>query len=360
MPMKSPRESNRMKETAERNKSLVSALREGDTRKAKTLLEAGADPCADTGGGRTPLMHAVVGGHVRSIKVVLGRVDKAEVNRKEEACGMTALMVAANVGHRGAADLLLKAGADVNTADVVSGHTAMMLAARRGYTAVVRRLLRSHATMGLCNAEKKTAIMLAIEGGHSQAADVLYKAGDTAGPYPCTAGHKTIAVETKDPPRTAEEWTTTLLYGLDFFNHPGRKSVNSERILTGVVNSCLGGSADPNAHDTGHKTALMVAAGCAMKGSIKLLLAAGAKVDARDDNGRTALIAAAQAGHAEVIKDLLYAGAEPSVADNDGKTAGMWALENDHEQACRQLSQAGTVEIETAADVDVEDCGPGR
>src|SRR5947208_14345031 len=91
------------------------------------LITATADAGDDA---REPLWAAVRGGDAKAVKALL---DKgADVNAKSEI-GITALWIAATKGHRDVVELLLAARADVNARDDIWYATPLSLAVSAGH-----------------------------------------------------------------------------------------------------------------------------------------------------------------------------------------------------------------------------------
>ncbi|HUU28979.1 MAG TPA: ankyrin repeat domain-containing protein [archaeon] len=125
----------------ERNKQLIEAAREGQTKAVQALLEAGTDPNAKGINGITALMEAAFNGNTETAQVLLKA--GADVNIKEES-GWTALMFAAQEGQTEAMQALIKAGAGVNTKNE-DGRTALMIATQEGHIEATEALLMDGA-----------------------------------------------------------------------------------------------------------------------------------------------------------------------------------------------------------------------
>jgi ankyrin repeat protein len=100
------------------------------------LLVRRGDPSITTADGRTPLMVACVGGHVRCVKALLRDAEAARVNAANDD-GETAVWLAAYGGHAKVVRLLLRAGADPTIRDR-GGVTALDIAVEASKTACVR------------------------------------------------------------------------------------------------------------------------------------------------------------------------------------------------------------------------------
>jgi len=104
---------------------LAVAVRKGDVRAVRQMVEAGASPDEPSGvNGWTPLMHAVFRGVPQSVEALLD--SGADVNRS--CCrGLTPLIMAAGFGQDFTVEMLLKRGADPRQRDE-RGKTALDVA----------------------------------------------------------------------------------------------------------------------------------------------------------------------------------------------------------------------------------------
>ena len=115
--------------------------------------------------------------------------------------------MAAQQGHEGVVELLLKAGADVNKATTDDGATPLFIAASNGHKGVLELLLKAGADP---NSEKtrgiiRTPLMISTVMGHSRVCSLLLEAGanvnhavdDNVGPALRIAmrhGHREVAL----------------------------------------------------------------------------------------------------------------------------------------------------------------------
>ena len=99
----------------------------------------------------------------------------ADVEAKDKDGG-TALMLAAESGHKAVMRLLLKKGADVE-AKHVTGRTALKWAAEGEEEAVVRLLLKKEANDEAKDRTGLTALVLAAESGHETVVRLLLETG---------------------------------------------------------------------------------------------------------------------------------------------------------------------------------------
>jgi ankyrin repeat protein len=104
-----------------------------------------------------------------------------------------------------------------------------------------------------------------------------------------------------------------------------------------VAELAIAGGVDVNKKNQYGDTALIFASQEDNIGVVKKLIAAKADVNSASNINRTALMVAAIKGRTEIIKLLLKSGANPSMKDKDGKTALMHAEENKQAEAAKLL-----------------------
>lgn len=154
--------------------ALMAAASEGHTEVVRALASRqGVDINARNHDRETALMRAVISGH-NEVAIELLACSEIDVN----ACtqfGKTVLIIACSTGDALMVALLLDApGIDVNVSDV-EGETALIHAASGGHLDVVQALLEMPRldTAKATIASKQTALMLAVEHGHSELATML-------------------------------------------------------------------------------------------------------------------------------------------------------------------------------------------
>lgn len=120
------------------------AVAAGDLPRLSALLQDGADPDLEAGGGLVPLHVAARDGRLEAIRLLVAagaRVDRPDRTRH----GWPPLLHAIHRRHVGAARALLEAGADPNGRAAGGGVTPLIMASGYGMTATVRALLEAGA-----------------------------------------------------------------------------------------------------------------------------------------------------------------------------------------------------------------------
>mmetsp|Transcript_2476 Transcript_2476/g.3375 ORF Transcript_2476/g.3375 Transcript_2476/m.3375 type:complete len:1019 (-) Transcript_2476:403-3459(-) len=152
---------------------LMRAVIEGHLEIASLLVDGGAKIEAKDKFGCTPLMVAVMKGHLAAVSVLIDRGADIEVKDKD---GDTALMVAATEGHLAVASLLIDRGANIEAKDRY-GCTPLMVAAIYGDLTVASHLIDRGANMEAKDWYGYTPLMRAAIKGKLAAVTLLVDRG---------------------------------------------------------------------------------------------------------------------------------------------------------------------------------------
>jgi hypothetical protein len=154
--------------------ALFDAAHAGNVELLRKLLAEGANVNWRNAGGWTPLMIASAERQLDSVVILLEA--KADPNQRN-SYGRTALMFASRYGQLAIVERLLAAGADPNVVPGdATGFTALVSAAIEGHAAVIRTLLAKGADPTLRTRAGQTALEIARERGHAEAAEILKSA----------------------------------------------------------------------------------------------------------------------------------------------------------------------------------------
>jgi ankyrin repeat protein len=344
-----------------RASELSAAVKAGDLRVARALLQKHVDPNQPEADGTTALHWAVHREDAAAVDLLLRSGATADVANRY---GVTPLHLAATTGSVPMLERLLRAGADAKR-PLPQGETPLMTAARSGNVAAVKMLLAHGAEVNAREGWKgQTALMWAAVENHAEVAKVLIEAGaevnarSAGGVFTpflfAVRGGRIEAARAlldagADVNATLADGTSALTLAV----------MNAHFELAGQL---LERGANPNADAQGW-TALHQLAwsrrpnygynlpGPVPTGAIdgldlvRMLVARGANVDARqtkeprDGNrnmlnriGATPFLLAAKAVDVPLMRALLDAGADPALPNADGTTplmvaagVGIWA-----------------------------------
>ncbi len=139
------------------------------------LIRRGAEVNAATADGDTPLLIAVRGNKPALVSAALeSGADASARDRK----GRTPLEMAARNRDPEIMDLLIAHQADVNKKNPQDGSTVLMVAASEGYIDVVELLIDAGADVTARDNNGQTALDLAMQGDHSEVAELLKERGN--------------------------------------------------------------------------------------------------------------------------------------------------------------------------------------
>jgi len=320
------------------NDALIMAASHGDAKQVVESLVAGADPEAASHSGVTPLLAAAYGGNVEAVQAIVGR--GAQLNRvprgfrawtwtgaklplgqqalaQAASLGDTALILAAQLGHKDVVAFLLDHGADPKLANP-QGDTPLSVAAEQGHDQIVAMLLAkgvdpdegqrsvpaytAGAVIGIKPEERNSPLSKAAQGGYEQTVKVMLEKG-------------------ADPDVRGFAGKTALFWAVE------RGYVNVAKLL-------LEHRADPNIRSTAGLSPLMEAAKSGRVELVRSLVAHHADLDAREGDeglpgtldvsagtGMTPLMMAVVGGHRDVVSVLLDAGADTTIRNRSGETA---------------------------------------
>ncbi|KAL8932770.1 MAG: hypothetical protein Q9216_006685, partial [Gyalolechia sp. 2 TL-2023] len=222
---------------------------------------------------RTALMFAAKDDYLDILDKLLDD-SRIRVNKKDLE-GSTALIIAAKAGNADSVQRLLEHNdIDVDSVDQ-NKCSALIHAARNGWVEIVENLLTKGANPSIKDQDGGTALLRAIDNGHSEVVQIMLEGNITD-------------IHDKDYDNR------TLLHGA---------AVNGFAEIT------------------------------------RLLVEKGLDKDAQDDKGRTPLHDASRNGKSETLSILLALGANPDLTDNYARTPWTVAWQNIQPQSMLVLSQ---------------------
>ncbi|MGY6518241.1 MAG: ankyrin repeat domain-containing protein [Lysobacteraceae bacterium] len=171
---------------------LARAAAAGDTRRVRSLVEAGTNPGAVSRQGMPLLLWPLREGRVDGVRALLDAGAPVDVR---DGHGNTPLVWAIRAGHAPVATLLVDRGADVDARDA-SGEPVLKMAVARGQWSVADRLLDAGADIdatAVDGAPWTALASVASAGLYEQAYHLLERGADPAialagGPFPDRVG----------------------------------------------------------------------------------------------------------------------------------------------------------------------------
>ena len=277
------------------NFPLHAVAEQGNTKAIEALVDAGADPNAQDGSGRTPLHVAVTNRHAAAIGALLAAGAHPQIR---DADGSTPLHAAVRGGEVTAIEVLVAVGVEIDAKDR-QNYTPLHWAARSGRTGAINALLAAGRGTEFAGFGRKFAAARGCPQRRSRRRrGVACSRGcdpreEQARTDPAAGGIR------KSSTRAARSGTLTG-------GCCGRQGLATRRPSP----QSLAGGADVNATDRKRGTALHWAARSGRAAAIDALVRAGAHVNAKDRFSYTPLHWAARSGRVASINALAAAGAD--------------------------------------------------
>ncbi|XP_067661828.1 ankyrin repeat domain-containing protein 50-like [Haliotis asinina] len=359
---------------------LHTASKTGDLSRVKSLLSHGrADVNCQEWIGRTPVMWAAGEKHEEVVKLLVSKganmslLDRFDMNILHSAClggdvevvkyvlsqnmldingrvqcGRTAVMLAAENGHKDVVELLVGKGADMSLVDETDDNV-LHCACRGGDVELVKYVLsQSNVDINSRGWIKRTPMMAAAERGHTEVVKLLVSRGadvslvDTVGEnvlhWACVGGH-----------------VQTVMYILSQsnvdINSSGWKKrtpmmAAAERGHTEVVKLLVSRGADVSLVDTvGENVLHWACVGGHVQTVMYILSQSNVDINSRGWKKRTPMMAAAERGHTEVVKLLVSRGADVSLVDTVGNNILHYACQGGNVEVVRFVVSQNIVDI---------------
>jgi ankyrin repeat protein len=375
------------------------AAADGDYENTEALLEKVRDPNHSDESGWSALHHAVWSGQTKVAKLLVKSLNlQQQTARGEEPLhlasergnkelvlillkgstpnlgredGLNALHLAAMGGFSGIVDEMLSEHWEINATDP-TGQTALHMASARAKVDVVHALTKQNADHGLKDNRDRTALSLAVFGGHESTAKLLRNAG--ADPNGYEEGFTLLrqAVMLKD--NTAITILGGLGVDLEFQQHnytplhdaallghvdpietlvklkanlvETRNVYNDTPLLTAakfgrvkVIEKLANIGADLEARNEHNQTPLHLAAGRGQVDAIETLIRLQADLEARDEYNQAPLHLAAGRGQVDAIETLVRLKADLKARDKFNRTPLHLAVDNGQVDAIETLAR---------------------
>lgn len=303
----------RVDDLADTTDRILEVARTGDTERVESLLTADSTLLTVTDGdGRSPLHHAVAGGHTEMVELFLDRgADIGAV----DAQGRTPLHDAAYLGDAPTVALLLSRGADIKAREF-RGRTPLFLAVNWGGSLeVVEQLIAAGSDVNDRTERGEEVLFSSLFYGEPEIIDALLAAGarlpeddqqvSRAVFLAASNGFEAVfRMATEEAESRGIRWWEEV---------PMHAAARGGSVLIGRALIALGHAVhEKNMYGI---TPLHVAAERGRLGFVGFLAASGAPLDETSVTGNTALHFALEAGHDSVAARLeaLGASTEPAV-----------------------------------------------
>ncbi len=158
---------------------LHEATRDGDREQVRALIDAGADLDAQGDNGETPLITAIIGGHVLVASLLIDRGADIQARNKG---GFTPLHAAAYANVVEIAEKLLSRGADVKDQMNKAGVTPLSVASEEGHPGLVKVLIDHGADLEAGERNGYTPLTRALWRGQKEVVALLQKSGANCQP----------------------------------------------------------------------------------------------------------------------------------------------------------------------------------
>ena len=327
--------------------TLIDAIKD-QNRGAVASLIPHADVNARQADGSTPLAWAVYKDDAEIVGLLLKAGAKVTT---ADDYGETPLTLACANGDAAIVQTLLQGGADANAARWYN-ETALMIAAGSGNPQVLHLLLAHGAKVDPVETRRgQNALMWAAAESHSEAVDVLLKAGANPNSFSKAGFAPLVFAAENGDVKTA---VSLIAAGADInYEVPRAANVLLVALMAKqpkMADLLIEKGAAVTGRDRAGNTALHIAAQQGDLDMVKLLISKGADVNARNNKvlgdrlgifnrpqsgEQTPLMVAAHFNHPDIMRVLVAAGADPKAHANDGSTLLMAAASGGHPESVK-------------------------
>jgi len=369
------------KKQAALDEQLIAAAWKNDLRRARTLIDQGADVNAKDNTVQSAYLISTSEGYLELLNLTLRH--GADIDSKDSFNG-TGLIRAADRGHADIAGRLIQANIKINHINNLGWtalHEAIILGnGSRRYVDTVLVLVAGGADLRLpSQRDQISPLDHATAKGHNEIAKVLETALDADKPSKQVANRRLLAAAQRGD-ATAAALAVRAGANLETRDQRGRTplllAVTEERLAVARLLVHLG--ANPDALDDQHDTPWLVTGVTGSVDMLEVLLPAGPDLKIRNRFGGTSLIPASERGHVayvrrvvrtdieinhmnnlgwtalleavilgdgsrryqQIVSTLLDAGADPKIADRQGVTALQHAEQRGQRAVARILRDA--------------------
>lgn len=311
-------------DTESNRRSLLTAVREGDAREIRNLLDQGVSCNARD---FAPLHHAIRHGHVEIAKLLIHR--GADI-RQHDSGFSTPLLLAVAAGDASLVKLLVDKGAALE-APGEREQTPPILGAGYGHIKIMKILINNGAEVASKN-DKPTVLSYAVQNGRVDAARFLINSGagasETYRASRWTPLHLAAGNDFLELAELLIENGADLASRTDSGETPLHKAAYKGH--TEVMNLLLTHGANVMSRNKRGETPLHSAAFKGRRQAVELLISHGADIMSKSMNGSTPLHDTVVRGHAETTRLFVNSGADLTSQNGRGHTPLKTAISGGH------------------------------
>ena len=317
------------KKQAALDEQLIAAAWKNDLRRARTLIDQGADVNAKDNTVQSAYLISTSEGYLELLNLTLRH--GADIDSKDSFNG-TGLIRAADRGHADIAGRLIQANIKINHINNLGWtalHEAIILGnGSRRYVDTVLVLIAGGADLRLpSQRDQISPLDHATAKGHNEIAKVLETALDADKPSKQVANRRLLAAAQRGDARAAALAVRAGAH-LETRDQRGRTplllAVTEERLAVARLLVHLG--ANPDALDDQHDTSWLVTGVTGSVDMLEVLLPAGPDLKIRNRFGGTSLIPASERGHVAYVRRVVRTDIEINHVNNLGWTALLEAV----------------------------------
>jgi ankyrin repeat protein len=317
------------KKQAALDEQLIAAAWKNDLRRARALVDQGADVNAKDNTVQSAYLISTSEGYLELLNLTLGH--GADVDSKDSFNG-TGLIRAADRGHADIAGRLIQADIKINHINNLGWtalHEAIILGnGSRRYVDTVLVLVAGGADLRLpSQRDQISPLDHATAKGYNEIAKVLETALDADKPLKQVANRRLLAAAQRGD-ATAAALAVRAGANLETRDPRGRTplllAVTEDRLVVARLLVHLG--ANPDALDDQHDTPWLVTGVTGSVDMLEVLLPAGPDLKIRNRFGGTSLIPASERGHVAYVRRVVRTDVEINHVNNLGWTALLEAV----------------------------------
>jgi len=317
------------KKQAALDEQLIAAAWKNDLRRARTLIDQGADVNAKDNTVQSAYLISTSEGYLELLNLTLRH---GADNDSKDSFNGTGLIRAADRGHADIAGRLIQANIKINHINNLGWtalHEAIILGnGSRRYVDTVLVLIAGGADLRLpSQRDQISPLDHATAKGHNEIAKVLETALDADKPSKQVANRRLLAAAQRGD-ATAAALAVRAGANLETRDQRGRTplllAVTEERLAVARLLVHLG--ANPDALDDQHDTPWLVTGVTGSVDMLEVLLPAGPDLKIRNRFGGTSLIPASERGHVAYIRRVVRTDIEINHVNNLGWTALLEAV----------------------------------